>query len=224
LLARRYIIYFLYLKEVRGSLIECSEHGIFLSTKVSSPMVAGVIRPRIIIPVELYKSLSREELLLIIAHERNHIARMDNLMNHVIQVTKDLFFFILPLPYLIKKCFLEREKICDRLATGHTFEKALQLSKAMLKVAESRLPVEKGLFARIIPAGNLYFVKESEVFSRVKDILSFPGEKQGIFGNKYAYMLLALVIFKILIGASFFASSGLAETYGTLAMQIIVSA
>jgi len=115
------------------------------------------------------------------------------------------------------------------MVIGHTFEKALQLSKAMLKVAEFQIPLEKGLAwsgqcSRIIPATNLYFVKESEVVSRVKDILSSPGEKQGIFKNKFAYILLTLIILKILIGASFFASSGLAETYGTLAMQIIVSA
>lgn len=224
LVARRYISWAVNLRELESSLIECPGQVFYLSARAESPMVMGVVSPKIIVPLELHKKLSPGELSLIVEHEKNHISRMDNIINHITAITKDIFFFIPPLHYLVRHLFLEREKICDRLAIGEKIENALQLSKAMLKVAESQVRPEGEEFLRILPAANLYDREDSELFTRVTDILSCPGETNGIFRSKFAYMVVALIILKILIGASFFASSGVAETYASLAMTIIVSA
>lgn len=224
LLTRRYITYFLFIRNMENSLVESLGHGIYLSAMKGSPMAMGILHPKIIIPIDLYKRLSNEELNIIVNHERNHIKRQDNLINHIIGITKDIFFFIIPLEYLIKKIFLEREKICDRLAIGKEIEKALQLSKAILKVAESQVNLRKDRLSGILPATSLYFAEKTELLSRITDILACPREKNGIFQSKLTYITLALIILKLLIGASFFASSGIAKTCASLAMKIIVSA
>jgi hypothetical protein len=54
---------------------ECLYQNIFLSERVQSPAVYGIIRPRIILPA-YYAGI---ELKYVLQHERTHIRRCDNL-------------------------------------------------------------------------------------------------------------------------------------------------
>lgn len=224
LLTRRYIAYFQYLKTMESNIEECRELNIFISPEVTSPMVTGVIAPKVIIPASLYSTLTPRELQLVIEHERNHIRRHDNLINHLISITRDIFFFVLPLPYLIKSIALEREKICDKMAIGEKAEKALDLARAMLKVAEMKIQGSNVRLSNNIPIMSLHSMKQSELTLRVNEMLTEGREKRGILKNSFAYLIIFLIVLKILIGTSFFTTSGVAATVTTIAFNIIVTA
>jgi len=83
-------------------------------TKV--PVVAGHLKPVILIPLGLLNGLSTAEVEAIISHELAHIKRSDYLVNILQSLVEIIFFFnpaVLWLSRLIKE---ERENCCDDLA------------------------------------------------------------------------------------------------------------
>jgi len=94
------------------------------------PAVAGLLRPRIIVPWQLLDSLSDGELLAVLKHEETHRRRHDPLRVVVWRFCRSLFFFY-PLLYPILKRLRESaEYACDEaaLAAGippETYARAL---------------------------------------------------------------------------------------------------
>jgi Zn-dependent protease with chaperone function len=85
------------------------------------PAVAGVLHPVVLLPAALLGRLSRAQLDAVLAHERAHIARHDNLKAHVHRLVETLFWFH-PLVWFIGRRLLEeRERACDEavIERGH---------------------------------------------------------------------------------------------------------
>ena len=85
------------------------------------PSVARVFRPVVLLPAALLGRLSQAELDAVLAHEREHIARHDNLKAHVHHLVATLFWFH-PLVWFIGRQLRdERERACDEavIAGGH---------------------------------------------------------------------------------------------------------
>lgn len=101
--------------------------NIYLSHKVTSPAVYGVLRPRIILPLS-YRDDCPEFVLL---HEMTHIKRKDNLWRVVAFLTAALHWFN-PLSWVFLKCFLaDLELSCDERVLskcGEEQKKAYALS------------------------------------------------------------------------------------------------
>lgn len=86
------------------------------------PAVAGVFRPRVLIPSTLIGRLSAPRLRAVLAHEREHIARHDNLKAQIHRMVETLFWFH-PLVWLIGRQLLEeRERACDEAVLGRGHE------------------------------------------------------------------------------------------------------
>lgn len=82
---------------------------VYFSDQVSGPLVCGILRPRILLPEDCDGS----DLELILAHERIHIRRLDNLWRLLGLITACLHWFN-PLVWLFLKCFLtDMELSCD---------------------------------------------------------------------------------------------------------------
>ncbi|MHC9540857.1 MAG: M56 family metallopeptidase [Vulcanimicrobiota bacterium] len=197
---------------------------ILVSDAINTPLVMGVTSPLIMIPSSLYAQLSREELTLILEHEMSHIVRCDNLTNHLVTMLKDIFFFLIPLSYLIKMLNVERERICDMMATEEDEVKALTFSRALLKVASNTLRHDGAMLQHGLQSATLFKLDRNELTMRVKDMLTSSGHRKGIFYNRFAYIVLTAFIFKMLIGISFFATSECIVTCTSAAMRIVVSA
>jgi len=197
---------------------------LMISDAINTPLVMGVISPVIMIPSALCEQLSTEELTLILEHEMSHIVRYDNLMNHMVMIVKDIFFFLTPLSYLVKMLNIERERICDTMATEENEGKAVVFSKALLKVAANTLRNDGEVFQHGFQGATLFKVDRRELTTRVEDLLAPPEHKRGILYNRFAYILLTALIFKMLIGISFFATSECIVTCTSAAMRIVVSA
>jgi beta-lactamase regulating signal transducer with metallopeptidase domain len=85
------------------------------------PSVARVFEPVVLLPSALLGRLSDSQLAAVMAHEREHIARHDNLKAYVHRLVETLFWFH-PLVWLIgRQLTEERERACDEavLDRGH---------------------------------------------------------------------------------------------------------
>jgi bla regulator protein BlaR1 len=85
------------------------------------PAVARVFHPVVLLPSALLGRLSTRQLDAVLAHERQHIRRHDNLTAHLHSLVQILFWFH-PLVWWIGRQMLEeREQACDEavLANGH---------------------------------------------------------------------------------------------------------
>jgi len=85
------------------------------------PSVARVFRPVVLLPAALLRRLPESQLGAVLAHEREHIARHDNLKAHVHHLVTALFWFH-PLVWFIgRQLREERERACDEavIAGGH---------------------------------------------------------------------------------------------------------
>lgn len=90
------------------------------SRKVSQPMTLGVLRPIILLPVELMTGLPMADLDMVLAHELAHIRRADYLIN-VLQNVLEIAFFFHPVVWWISRDMRRsREACCDDLAVGIT--------------------------------------------------------------------------------------------------------
>ena len=85
------------------------------------PAAARVFRPLVLLPAALLGSLSRPQLDAIVAHEREHIARRDNLVAHLHRLVETLFWFHPLVWWIGRQLVEERERACDEavLERGH---------------------------------------------------------------------------------------------------------
>jgi beta-lactamase regulating signal transducer with metallopeptidase domain len=151
--------------------------NIYLSEKVVSPAVYGIINPKIILPMS-YKD---RDIDLIILHEKTHIHSVDNLWRMVAFVITAVHWFN-PLCWIFLKCFLADlelscdERVLSKLGTNRAKEYALSL-------LESR-------------QGTTVFASAfggAKIRTRIENILSF---------KKMTWF--SLTVFIALIGAIFY--------------------
>lgn len=101
------ILYFSGIREMKDSVH--LRKNIYLSEKVQSPAVYGIVRPRIILPV----SYAEKDIDYILMHERMHIRRADNLWRILAFIITAVHWFN-PFAWLFLKLFLaDTELACD---------------------------------------------------------------------------------------------------------------
>jgi HEAT repeat protein/beta-lactamase regulating signal transducer with metallopeptidase domain len=85
---------------------------------VGSPVALGFLRPLILVPpgwAELPEAAQRAGLL----HELAHLARQDHRLVPLLELLRAVFFFHLPLHWLLGRLERERELLCDEAAVAH---------------------------------------------------------------------------------------------------------
>jgi beta-lactamase regulating signal transducer with metallopeptidase domain len=86
------------------------------SPAISSPVLIGIFRPRIILPRDLAQSASLSRLELMLAHELAHVRRRDLVWLWLFTIVEALFFFH-PMVWLARREWtLATEAACDDLA------------------------------------------------------------------------------------------------------------
>lgn len=152
--------------------------NIYLSEKVISPAVYGIIKPKIILPAS-YKD---RDIEFIVLHENTHIRSLDNLWRIMAFVIASVHWFN-PFCWLFLKCFLaDLELSCDeRVLTKIGSDRAKDYASSLL---ESR----QGATVFASAFGG------AKIRTRIENILSF---------KKLTWFSLA--VFIALIGAIFYA-------------------
>ena len=93
------------------------------SSVVRIPMMVGVLKPVILVPLGLLAQLPPSQVEAILLHELAHIRRKDYVINILQSFAEILFFFnpaVLWITSLIRE---ERENCCDDIAVGETRSK-----------------------------------------------------------------------------------------------------
>lgn len=105
---------------IAGLLTECKQimdskdnPGLFESAAIHSPMAAGALRPRILLPAGAARQLSREDLRFIFMHELAHIQRRDLYINWLITALQVIHWFNPVIWYAFRQMRRDRELACD---------------------------------------------------------------------------------------------------------------
>ncbi|MGI8988535.1 MAG: M56 family metallopeptidase, partial [Bryobacteraceae bacterium] len=101
------------------------------SSRVDVPVVIGVLRPAILLPVALLTGLPAGQLELILIHELAHIRRYDYLVNLLQKCVEALLFYHPAVWWVSGLIRIERENCCDDIvveASGEPREYALTLA------------------------------------------------------------------------------------------------
>ena len=108
------VLYVTTKRELRDAV--CLRENIYLSGKVTSPALYGIFRPRIILPLGWE---SKDDLSLILAHEKAHARHGDNLWRVIAFVTAAIHWFN-PLTWMFLRIALsDMELYCDERLLKH---------------------------------------------------------------------------------------------------------
>ncbi len=103
------------------------------TARIHSPMVSGVFKPIILLPIGMVNGLSAAEVESILLHELAHVRRLDYLANLLISVVETLFFFHPFVWWMGSRIRTEREHACDDLVieiTGNAAAYVTALAQA----------------------------------------------------------------------------------------------
>ena len=90
------------------------------SLRINTPMVIGVLKPVVLVPVGLLANLPPEQVQSALAHELAHIRRQDYLVNLLQSFAEILFFFNPGVWWISSFIRAEREHCCDDRAVALT--------------------------------------------------------------------------------------------------------
>ncbi|MHC9539288.1 MAG: M56 family metallopeptidase [Vulcanimicrobiota bacterium] len=174
-LCRRLLHYFSFQSELRKSLAPChfpGEEGIFTSDHIATPLVLGLIKPIVVLPLSFTCLVSREELQAVIHHERIHISRRDHIIFAVLSMLEAFFISVLPLRTAIRRLEESEEHICDRMVIT-AGKRSSDVAHALLKLAEFQTALKEMRSAfRLIQAVPGFIREKETIEQRLKIIFS----------------------------------------------------
>ncbi|GAB3708830.1 hypothetical protein GCM10027592_44440 [Spirosoma flavus] len=125
--------------QLRSSLAIRSAVRVLESAHIAVPMVVGVLKPVVLMPIGLAAHLTPREVEAVLAHEMAHIKRHDYAVNLLQSVVEVLYFFHPALWWLSARVREEREHCCDDLAVAVCGGDGHVLAQALARVEELRL-------------------------------------------------------------------------------------
>jgi beta-lactamase regulating signal transducer with metallopeptidase domain len=175
------ILYITTKREVRDS--QLLDQNVFLSEKVESPAVYGIIKPRIILPA----SLADRELKYVLQHERTHVRRGDNLWRLLGFMAAAVHWFN-PLSWVFLRAFLsDIELACDGAAISiYNEEERKEYARTLLCCAQS-----KSLFVSAFGG--------AKVRMRIENILSY--KRMTVVSAAGFTILILAIIYTLLTNA-----------------------
>lgn len=170
------------------------------------PMVAGNLKPLILIPLGMLNGLKSNEVEAILMHELAHIKRRDYLVNIFQSFTEVVFFFNPGVMWLSDLIREERENCCDDLAIGCIGDKT-DYVKALVSCHEFEFNAPELVMA-LAQSKNL-------LRNRVKRVLL---NKTTSF-NKAEKMILSFILITVVLFSAAFtpAERATEKTFGGIA-------
>ena len=141
--------------------------AIGISSVSHGPILAGVIRPTILIPETLVSELMTNQMRSIIAHELAHARRRDNLLLLVQRFAEMLIFFH-PVVWLGGRMMRrEAESACDDAVLNRIGDSA-RYADSLTRVAEMRFTLTQRFLVNTFAAAETNFTR------RIRRILDNP--------------------------------------------------
>ena len=111
---------------------------LLVSARTKTPVLVGIVRPLVIVPVGMLTQLPISQVETILMHELFHLKRWDQLVNLLQKVIETLLFYhpaVWILSGIMRK---ERENCCDDLVLGHDYA-PLEYASALYQIAASNV-------------------------------------------------------------------------------------
>lgn len=106
--------------QIRLLFEECKQHlqinhsiPIYSTAFIKSPMMVGVIRPQIYIPIHLISDFPSEDIRYMLLHELQHYKHKDTFTNYLITLAGILYWFHPAVTYALKTMRIDQEIACD---------------------------------------------------------------------------------------------------------------
>jgi uncharacterized protein YjbI with pentapeptide repeats/beta-lactamase regulating signal transducer with metallopeptidase domain len=166
---------------------------IYESALARVPMVIGLIKPVILLPVSAFTGLPPKQLESIIVHELAHILRRDYIINLLQSVLEILFFYHPAIWWINNVIRTERENCCDDIAVAQTGD-STNYARALASIQEHLLLKEN---LAVAAAGN-----KNILLKRIKRLLNQPKMKTNFIEGFTASCIILLGIFMIVLNAN----------------------
>ncbi len=160
------------------------------SARIAMPMVVGVLKPVLLLPIGLATHLSTREIEAVLAHELAHIKRHDYAVNLLQSVVEVLYFFHPALWWLSARVREEREHCCDDLAVQVCGGDGRILAQALAHVEELRLT--KSTQAPVLAMA--FAAKRQHLLHRVQRMLGVS-TRPFVSNSSLAGLTLATILF-----------------------------
>ncbi|MFA6941343.1 MAG: M56 family metallopeptidase [Clostridiaceae bacterium] len=141
----------------------------YVSDKIPTPIVFGLIKPKIILPVNTAETSNEAELRYITTHELVHIKRFDNIIKILWVISLCIYWFnpMIWLGFIISQ--KDMEMSCD--------EKVLSLNNEDIRSEYASSLINLAAKQNMIFNGGILAFGESNIKSRVKGIMKFKKPK-----------------------------------------------
>ncbi len=166
---------------------------IYESALAKVPMVIGLIKPVILLPVSAFTGLTPKQLESIIVHELAHILRRDYIINLLQSVVEILFFYHPAVWWINNVIRTERENCCDDIAIAQTGD-STNYARALANIQEQLL-LNNNL--ALTAAGN-----KNKLLKRIKRLLNQPKMKTNFIEGFTASCIILIGIFMIVLNAN----------------------
>jgi uncharacterized protein (TIGR03435 family) len=153
------------------------------SPSLLEPGVVGFLRPVLLLPEGIAKSLTPPQLEAVLAHEQSHVRRRDNLTSAFHMLVEALFWFHPLVWWIGAKLVEERERACDEAVLARGNEPQIY-AEGILNVCKSYLES---------PLRCVSGVTGSDLKKRMRAILSDRVAGDLNFARKGALAVAALV-------------------------------
>ncbi|NEZ03131.1 TonB family protein [Wenzhouxiangella sp. XN201] len=156
--------------------------GLAFSNRIAGPMLIGVLRPLILLPVGLVNRLSSRELEMVLAHELAHLQRADHLVNFFQNIVETLLFYHPVVRWVSSVIRAERELASD--------DQAARLTGDRICYVETLLKLEKARGNRPQLAIGM---ADHQLVTRVRNLLAPKPRQPGSIISGTALLTVVLI-------------------------------
>lgn len=164
-----------------------------VSEGVQTPIVTGLLRPRIVLPAGLESALSCEDIRMVFLHELAHVKRGDLWMAWLASITGALHWFNPAIHFAISRARKDREMACDE-SVLRLIDDSEAYGSALVRFLESRqsLTPQFGVIG--------IFETKSALLQRMRCIAGY--RHPSILGSVFGGLVLVMVGAPMLTGAT----------------------
>jgi beta-lactamase regulating signal transducer with metallopeptidase domain len=143
----------------------------------TGPALAGVLRPRMLLPAAAMRGLGRNELRLVILHELVHLHRGDLLLNWLLSMLQAVHWFNPAVWFAFARLRADRELACDELVLSSSpserrRDDCRDYGRAILKLLQpSRAGTVPGLAVGVLDGGG--WARKAQLRRRITMIALF---------------------------------------------------
>ncbi|MBS7240371.1 MAG: M56 family metallopeptidase, partial [Acetatifactor sp.] len=180
---------------------------VFTGKRVTSPMLIGVVHPKMVFPISM-DQWKDEELELIVAHELTHYQNRDILLKWILTAVCCVNWFNPAVHWMRRQCFYEMELACDGKVLAERKDDERQLyARLMLSFA--------GSSAGAVSYATGFSGSKKRMRNRIDYVLGSQSKRKGT-------LLIALTFVAVLLMTSFVSCGYQPEETGEVPSSAVV--